>query len=186
MSVHRIASTYAKSLLDLSLERQNVDTIRTDMLGLTESMKSRDLVLMLKSPIISADRKQKVLDALFTGKIDPLSKSFIDIVLRKGREDLLPEIVKAFEVQYKAHKKITTVKLVTATPLTNDKLEAIKSKLLASNVTDESVEISTEVDPDIIGGFIIEVGDKLYDASVSHKLAKLRKEFVGNEYVKEF
>jgi len=186
MSVHRIASTYAKSLLDLSLERKNVDTIRTDMLGLTDCMASRDLVLMLKSPIVTADRKQKVLNALFDGKIDPLSKSFIDIVLRKGREQYLPEIVKAFEVQYKAHKKITTVTLKTAVPLSNEKLEAIKSKLLASNITDESVEITTAVDPEIIGGFIVEVGDKLYDASVAHKLAKLRKGFVGNEYVKEF
>jgi len=186
MSDIRIANRYAKSILDLAMEQDKLQAVFQDMEYLRSAFESRELYNLIKSPIISKDRKQKVLDALFTGKLDPLSKSFIDIVLRKGREDLLPEIVKAFETQYKAHKKITEVKLITAAPLSNEKLEAIKSKLLDSKVTDESVEISTVVDPDIIGGFIIEVGDKLYDASVSHKLAKLRKEFVGNEYVKDF
>lgn len=186
MSAYRIASTYAKSVLDLAIDQGNLEEVKADMEGLASCMENRDLYLLLKSPIINADKKQKVLDAIFSGKVNPLTSKFMEIVIRKGRESFLPEIVKAFGDQYRSYKKITTVKLTTAVDIAEEKLARIKSELLKSNVTKESVDITTVTDPDIIGGFVLEVGDKLYDASVAHKLGLLRKEFTGNEYVKEF
>ena len=104
--------------------------------------------------------------------------------MRKGRESLLPEIATEFLNQYKASKGISSVTLTTATPISAEALEAIKAKLLGSDATDLAVEIETKVDESIIGGFIVEIGDKLINASVSHKLAELSKAMTNKEYEK--
>jgi F-type H+-transporting ATPase subunit delta len=142
-----------------------------------ESMKVRDLVLLVKSPIVHTSKKQEIFKLLFEGKYDKLTFSFLDIILRKGREYYLPNIAEEFMVQYRDHKGITPVKLTTATKLGKEQLAAIESKLLESDITAKTIELETNVDEDIIGGFVLNIGDKLYDASVSYKLEQFRKSF---------
>lgn len=182
MSVKRIASRYAKSLLDLSKESNNLDTMLKDMKSLSAAVENRDLYLMLKSPIINAKKKKDIIQKIFGASFDKMSMGFMDIIVTKGRESYIPEIANEFVLQYNELKRISTAILTSATPLSADALANIKAKLLASNITDESVEIETKVDPALLGGFIIQVGDKLYDASVAHKLETLKKQFVGNAY----
>lgn len=184
MSVIRIASRYAKSLLDLAKDQNAMDEVVSDMEGFSKMVENRDLYLLLKSPIINIGKKAEIFDVLFEGKVNKLTKAFLDIVLRKGRESLLPEIATEFLNQYKASKGISSVTLTTATPISAEALEAIKAKLLGSDATDLAVEIETKVDESIIGGFIVEIGDKLINASVSHKLAELSKAMTNKEYEK--
>ena len=184
MSVIRIASRYAKSLLDLAKDQNAMDEVVSDMEGFSKMVENRDLYLLLKSPIIKIGKKAEIFDILFEGKVNKLTKAFLDIVLRKGRESLLPEIATEFLNQYKMSKGISSVTLTTATPISADALETIKAKLLASTATDQVVDVETKVDESIIGGFIVEIGDKLIDASVSHKLAELAKAMTNNEYEK--
>jgi len=184
MSVIRIASRYAKSLLDLAKDQNAMDEVVSDMEGFSKMVENRDLYLLLKSPIINAGKKADVFNALFEGKVNKLTKAFFDISLRKGRERYLPEIATEFLNQYKKMKGISSVKLTTASPISNAALEAIKAKLLASDVTDSAVEIETSVDESLIGGFVVEIGDKLIDASVSHKLAQLAKTMTSKEFAK--
>ncbi len=186
MSVIRIASRYAKSLMDLAIEQGSIDKVLGDMTSLKNAAENRDLYLMLKSPIINASKKGQVFDKLFGDKFDKMTMGFMKIVLNKGRESYLPEIANEFLEQYKKYKHISTATITSAKPLSDAAIDKLKAKLLASNVTDENVEIETVVDPSIIGGLIIEVGDKLYDASVAHKLELMRKEFTGNLYKKNF
>ena len=186
MSVIRIASRYAKSLLDLAKDQNVMDDVVSDMEGFSKMVENRDLYLLLKSPIINVGKKADIFNALFDGKVNKLTKAFFDIVLRKGREGLLPEISAEFMNQYKRMQGISSVKLTTAAPISEAALESIKSKLLASTATDEVVDIETKVDESIIGGFIVEIGDKLIDASVSHKLAELAKQMTNKEYEKAF
>lgn len=182
MSVIRIASRYAKSLLDLGKDQNAMDEVVSDMEGFSKMVENRDLYLLLKSPIIKAGKKAEIFDVLFEGKVNKLTKAFFDIILRKGRESYLPEIATEFLNQYKRMKGISSVKLTTAAPISDAVLESIKAKLLASDVTDKSVDFETSVDESLIGGFIVKVGDKQIDASVSHKLAKLAKEMTNKEY----
>jgi len=184
--VIRIASRYAKSLLDLAKDQGVMDEVVGDMKGFSKMVENRDLYLLLKSPIINVGKKSEIFSALFDGKMNKLSRAFLDIVLRKGREALLPEIAAEFLNQYKTMIGLSSVRLTTAAPISGDALATIKSKLLSSDVTDKDVEIETIVDESIIGGFIVEVGDKLIDASVSHKLARLAKELTNKEYEKAF
>ena len=182
MAGERIAARYAKSLLDLARDRGQLDSVKGDMDVFLEAVKNRDLYLMLKSPIVSADKKKGVLQAIFGEQFEALSMSFVNLLVDKGREEVLPEVVREFERQYRVENGISTVKLTTAQPLASGELEAIKAKLLASDSTEQSVEIETVVNPELIGGFVLEYNNQLYDASVAHKLDQYRKEFKNNAY----
>jgi F-type H+-transporting ATPase subunit delta len=184
MSVIRIASRYAKSLLDLAKDQKVMDEVVGDMEAFSKMLENRDLYLLLKSPIINVGKKAEIFNALFEGKVNKLTKAFLDITLRKGREGYLPEIANEFLNQYKKMQGISSVKLVTATPISDASLELIKAKLLASDATDKSVEIETSVDASLIGGFIVQIGDKQIDASVSHSLSELAKAMTNKEYEK--
>jgi len=184
MSVKRIASRYAKSLIDLAVEQDKLERVLEDIKTFQEVADNREFYLLLKSPIINATKKQQIFNALFEGKFDEMTNAFVKIILKKGREAYLPEIADEFINQYKNIKHISTVKLTTAAPLGAETISRIKQKLVASTVTDDHVELIAKVDPNIIGGFVIEFDDKLYDSSVVHKMELLRKEFANNEFVK--
>lgn len=178
----RVAGRYAKSLMDLAAERNELAAVVEDVKTIAAACKNRDLYLMLQSPIIAADKKKSIVEAIFGGKISTITMSFINICITKGREGLLPEISTELLAEYKKLQGITSVKVTTATPLSAEALESLRAKLVAASVTAASVEIETAVKPDLIGGFVIEFGDKLYDASVAAKLAAIRKQFSGNLY----
>lgn len=185
MSVQRIASRYAKSLIDLAQEQGKLDRVLEDVQSFKEVSKNRDFLLMLKSPVVKADTKERVFNQLFASKYDEMTMAFLRILLRKGREAHLAEIANEYILQYKIIKHISTVKLVTASPLSEEAVKTIHAKLLASNATDNNVELVTEVNPDLIGGFVILFEDKLYDASVAHKLELMKKNFKDNLYISQ-
>jgi F-type H+-transporting ATPase subunit delta len=178
----RVAGRYAKSLIDLAIERGNLQSVMGDVEQLAASVKNRDLLLMLKSPIINPDKKKQVMKALFGESFDDTTMAFVNICITKGREGILPEIATEALEEYKKMQSITTVKVTTATPLSTEGLEAIRAKLVGSSATANNVNIETAVNPDLIGGYVVEFGDRLYDASVASKLAALKKEFSGNLY----
>lgn len=183
MSVHRIASRYAKSLIDLAEEQNKLEQVKKDVSTFKEVTKVRDFYLLLKNPIVSSDKKAAVIKKIFEGKYDELTLAFLNILVKKGREAYLPEIATEFLIQYKKIKHISTVKLTTAKPLTKAALKAIHDRLAESVRTDDIVEIETKVDPKLIGGFIMEFDGNVYDTSVSHKLEEFKKEFKENLYV---
>ena len=182
MSVNRIAGRYAKSLLDLAIEQNIVEEIKDDMIGFSKMIANKDLALLLKSPIVNVGKKKSIFKALFDGKFNKLTNAFLNLVLVKGRESALPAIAKEFEHQYKNLKGITDVTITTAVDLNEKNLLKIKTALLASSETASELNITKVVNPDIIGGFIIEIGDKLYDNSVAFKLKNLKKNFKSNEF----
>lgn len=180
MSTSRIAARYAKSLIDLSQEQNSLDATLEDIKTFKNAIENRDFYLLLKSPIVNTGKKKDIIKALFEGKLNRLTMMFMDIVLRKGRENYLPEIADEFVAQYKSINKITTIKLTTASPISDSNLQQIKSRILASDASEDSLDIETFVDSNLVGGFVIEIGDKLYDASIAHRLEELRKEFSDN------
>jgi len=185
MSLSKIATRYAKSLIDLAKERKELDKVHEDVLLFQEVAKNKDFKSLLKSPIVNADKKRKVFDAIFGGKTTDLVTKFMEIVLNKGRESALPAIMNAFITQYKVLKNISDLKITSATELTAEAVEAIKQKLIAEKAISKDVDVITEVNPKLLGGMILEFGGQLYDASVARKLSALRKDFTGNLYVSQ-
>src|SRR5215471_6201543 len=117
----RLSARYAKAVLDLAIERNQLDTVYNDMLFLDAACRgSRDLVNLLRSPIIKADKKGKILEAITAGRVSDVTASFNRLLLAKEREAYLPEIAASFIEQYKEYKGIRTVKLTTATAVGED------------------------------------------------------------------
>lgn len=181
----RLASRYAKALLDLAVEQKAVDTTLQDIRILEASCKqSRDFTNVLRSPIIKADKKQAIMDAVLGNQISALTSGFMKLLVSKGREANLPEIADAFLAQYKAMKNIKTVKLTTATQLSDTVKAGIIKNVVAGMHTGE-IEVTEVVDPSIIGGFILQMDDKLVDASVRRDLNDVKAQFQKNIYVSE-
>jgi F-type H+-transporting ATPase subunit delta len=179
----RLATRYAKSLLDLSIERNQLEEVYNDMEYLNAVCdNSREFVGVLKSPIISPDKKGSILTAVTGGKIGQLTTSFGKLLITKGRESNLPEIAKAFIQQYKDHQGIYTVKLTTATSVSEEAKQTIVNKV-KSGTSMKNIELITEVREEIIGGFVLEVGDHMIDASVAFELNNARKQFQNNDFV---
>lgn len=177
----RVAGRYAKSLIELAQERGALQSVVADMNYLSEAAKNRDLANLLKSPIIAADKKLSVLNAIF-GQFDEVTKGFVRLCVTKSRENILPQIASELLAQYKVMQGLTTIKITSATPLTDAEVEAIRAQFEKSSATLKTVEVETAINPALVGGFVVEFGDKLYDASVASKLKAMRSQFSTNLY----
>ena len=185
MSVQRIASRYAKSLIDLANEQDKLERVKEDVDTFREVTRNRDFYLFLKNPIVNADKKWQVVQKIFSKSYDELTMAFLEILVKKGRESYLPEIADEFLVQYKTIKHISTVSLTTASPLSEETLTRLRKTITDSTVTDDIVELEVNVDPYLIGGFIVEMKGMVFDSSVAHRLDEFRKEFKENLYVSQ-
>ncbi|GAA4462896.1 ATP synthase F1 subunit delta [Nemorincola caseinilytica] len=179
----RLASRYAKSLMDLAVEHNDLDAVLADMRTLQGICAvSRDFELMLRSPVIKGDMKLGVINAVLEkSKMNKLTKAFIHLLVSKGREMNLPEIATAFIASYNELKRIKTVKLTTARPVNDKVRDGIKAKV-ASFMPNDTVNMETSVDESLIGGFVLEVGDKLFDASVRRSLSEIRSKITDHSY----
>ncbi|WP_217605101.1 ATP synthase F1 subunit delta [Chitinophaga sp. GbtcB8] len=177
----RLASRYAKSLVDLAIEKGQLEVVRADMQVLQQITKGNpDVVTLLRSPVIKPDKKQKILAAILEGKISNITSLFIQLLVTKGRESNLPEITTEFARQYNLLNNISKVKITTAIPLDAAILSAIKQKVEAGS--DKKIEMETAVEPDLIGGFVLETDDRLFDASILRDLKDIKKQFAQNIY----
>jgi F-type H+-transporting ATPase subunit delta len=185
MQSPRLAGRYAKSLIDLAQERGELETVYKDMRYLQQVVKqSRDFVTLIKSPVIKADKKNAILDAVSKDKLSQMTMGFNRLLVSKGREAVLPEIVNAFIDQYNAIKGIHRVKLTTAVEPSEELKRSITQKLVAEAGLG-AVELETKVDPAIVGGFILEFNNNKVDASILRDLKDIRKQFMDNYYVQK-
>jgi len=126
----RLASRYAKSLIDLAVEKGELEKIFSDMQWLQGAIKgSRDFLNLLRSPVVKAEKHERVVDAVIKDHVSGITGLFVHLLIAKGRESNLPEIITAFVNQYKQHKDIHTVKLTTAAPLNDYLKDAIIARI---------------------------------------------------------
>lgn len=181
----KIATRYAKSLIDLSLEKGQLENVNNDMKMIASSCNDNyELALLLKSPIIKPDKKEAILDAIWGKQLNEITKEFIKIIVRKKRELYLAAIADAFNSQYRKHKNILRAVITTAHGLD----ESLKSKVMeiVKSGSASEVELVEKTDPTIIGGFILRVGDKQDDTSIKSKINKLNRTFKENPYIKDY
>lgn len=179
----RLANRYAKSLVDLAIEQNQLELVYNDMKYLQAVCKgSKDFVNLLKSPIIKADKKVAIIEAITASKVTTLTNLFTKLLVTKSRERDLPEIAAAFIDQYNVIKRIHKVVLTTAVEIGEDLKNSIKAKAEAVKSIG-IVELETKIDERLIGGFVLEFENKLVDASVARDLRDVKKQFAKNVYV---
>jgi F-type H+-transporting ATPase subunit delta len=179
----RLAARYAKSLVDIAVEKNELENVNKDV-RLLQSIctSSRDFVNVLRSPIIKPGVKSNIINAVTEGKVGAITKAFNQLLITKGREANLPEILTAFVAQYNNIKHIHRVKLTTAVAATEDMKSAILAKMKA-DTNMQNIELETKVDESLIGGFVLEMEGKMVDASVLRDLNDVKKQFMNNDYI---
>ncbi|PZP50616.1 MAG: ATP synthase F1 subunit delta [Pseudopedobacter saltans] len=179
----RLAGVYAKSLLDFAQNTNQVVNVFQDMQYVKAVINaSPEFTRLLSSPIIKDEKKSSVVGAILKDNISAASWAFITLVIQKNRARYLDQIAQSFIEQYEAANGIHEVLLTTAIAVDNTTKDLIVNKL--KGVTQfEKVRLNSKVNPDIIGGFILEFDNKLIDASVSRKLNDLKLRFTGSSYV---
>jgi F-type H+-transporting ATPase subunit delta len=177
MSERRVAVRYARSILDLSIEKGFVDEVYRDMEFFEKTLDDNpNLKAVMRNPIIYSYRKLTILKTLFSDKLHKVTLDFFEIIARKNREEILYAAAKEFEALYEDYKGILRVTLTTAIEVNDDfKNRVIK---LVEQSSGKKVKLKEKVNPDLIGGFTITFdNDKQIDASVRTKMKLLEKEF---------
>ena len=151
---------------------------------LTVCQDSKEFYLLLKSPIIKTDKKITIIEEVFSNKLSELTNGFIKIITSKKREAILDSVAKSFISLYKEKKNIISAKLVTATEIDSDTREEVLDFIKKKG--HKNVDLQEKIDKSIIGGAIINIGNKQIDASVSNKINEMKQNFSVNLYEQNY
>lgn len=184
----KVAVRYANALYSLAVEKGDAATVFAEMQQFSETYdKVYDFKAMLKSPVIRFDKKTAAIRAIFPS-FSELTNAFVDKLAKSRREQYLGDIAKAYVNLYNTKKGILVAHVVTAVPLTSVLRERVKSIVRSAPEFARASEIALEekVDPSMIGGYILTVGDKQIDMSFAHEISDLKRSFSKNLYIKDF
>lgn len=182
MKQTRAALRYSKAILNLAKDNKNETEVNSDMLLVASTIAdNKDLDVMLNSPVIKAKDKKKVLEQLFSDKVSNITLGLFHLLEENKRLAILEEVAKQYTIIYDHLKHIDIAKVTTAVPLTKEMEKEVLNKVVA--LTGNKATLENEVNPDILGGFVLRVGDVQYDASISNYLNELRKEFDHSDYI---
>lgn len=177
MSNFRSAQRYTRALLEHAHQQNLIDTVTADLESLEKLLAgSRDFLLFLKSPIIKTEKKKAIMTQLVKGKLSETTYAFLQLLCQKNREALLPEIIRQFSVMRDERLGIVRAIVHTASPFSKDQEENLIQKL--RRITGKIVKAEFSVDPAFKGGFMVRIGDTVWDGTVAHQLENLRKRFV--------
>ena len=180
----RATLRYAKSLLELAKEQSVLEDCKSDMAAVVViCQESRELTLLLKSPVVKTDKKLAIINEIFSS-FSPLALAFINLITKKKRESLLLDIAERFLLLYKTDKGIESATLTTAVALDEDTRAQVLDFIKQYGVT--QVDLTEHVDESLIGGAILRLGDKQLDASVARQIKDLKQSFNKNLYIKDF
>jgi F-type H+-transporting ATPase subunit delta len=172
----RVTRRYARALMDLAEEQKQLDRVAADLELLQRTAKeSREFLLFLKSPVIKKEKKKEIFSSLFSNQLGELTLSFVSLLIDKGREDILPQIIQQFFALRDERLGIVSVDVKAATELTDEQLNEIRRRF--EGITKKNVRIAFSLDKQLKGGFLARVGDTVYDGSVRHQLELLRERF---------
>jgi F-type H+-transporting ATPase subunit delta len=178
MAEDKLCYRYAKAFFEDAREKGLLESVQQDMLFLYKTISdNRDLKLFLKSPIISKEKKRDIITSIFGDKVSAYTIKAIFFLIDKGREGFLSDIATAFVKRYNQYKNITYVKVTTAVPM-DEATEAAVRKAIINKIGNTELIIKPQVDPYLLGGFVIDFGDKVFDASVRHRLSAISNELI--------
>ncbi len=178
----RAALRYAKATLDLAKDKGLTDKVNNDLLLINKTIsENSDLLEMLNNPIIKSNTKKSALDKIFTKKVEGITMNLINLLIENKRLPLLTLVAKEYLILYNGLKGVEVASVTSAIPLTKDLEVQILKKI--KQISDNKITIKNIIDPSIIGGFILRVGDKQFDSSVSNQLTSLLATFEDNHYI---
>ena len=185
MSVLRIVSRYAKSLFDLAKSEGKLDKVHDDVMTAWEISKQEEFKTFLKDPIIPADKKKDVFKAIFSkSNAEAMLVRTFEVLVEHKREVYMSDFCRAFHLLYNKENHVSSVRLTTAVELSDEVVNDLLDTFKAKGLLEKDIELEKDIKPSIIGGFILEFGDQVYNASLAYKLDQIKKQFSDNLYTK--
>ena len=171
----RAAIRYAKAILETAVSSGKANQVNEDMKSIIAAVdSSTDLKDFLASPIIKSDLKMNALTEVF-GSVQAETKSLFRLLQENKRFEIIAAIATQYNTQFDEMNGVEVAKVTTAFPITAELEAQILAK--AATISTKKLTIQNTIDPSIIGGFILRIGDKQYNASVSNRLQELKREF---------
>lgn len=174
MSDITIARRYAQALNEQAAHSGVLEQVDADIDLISNALAdSRELRDFFGSPIISRSKKADVVKGLFADNVQPVTLSFLTMLVEKRREDVFPSVVSSYQDLRDQQLGVTPVSVRTAFELSEDDSSALQSAL--QSLTGKEVRLQTRIDSSIMGGIVIRIGDTVYDGSITNQLATLRE-----------
>jgi len=176
MNDSKISVRYAKALFESALEQEVPDKVKEDMQLVIEVNSLVEFQHMLINPVVKESEKIRLTEKVLLDKIQPLTLSMLKLVIRNGREQFISGIARNYIELYRKHKGISSAVFTSAQPADNELKKRIEKVIV--DTLKQPVDLATETEKDLIGGFILRIGDQQYDASVASNLRKVRKQLL--------
>lgn len=175
-----LAGRYASALFDLARDGRQIEAVIRGLDALNQALlDSSEFAEFIESPLVSREEAAKTLAALAAKfGLDPITTKFVGVLARNGRKSQLREIIRAFKRIAAEHRGETTADVVTARPLGDGQIAALKAQLRA-RADGADVNLETQVDPGILGGIVVKLGSQMIDASIRTKLNRLASAMKG-------
>ena len=179
MLTSKVAKRYAQGLLNFTQESGNTDSVFTEMGDILKTIeKSKELQSFFASPIIDVKKKVSIALEIFKD-FSPVTKSMLQLIIKQGRESQLQNIAQEYINKVEDMNGVQRITITSASALSSENINNIlKSSELVNH--DNKFDVKSIINPEILGGYILRVGDQQVDASVKSKLSKLKKEFQLN------
>ncbi|MCG6188172.1 ATP synthase F1 subunit delta [Maribellus maritimus] len=180
MDQSAITVRYAKAFFELAKEKNLLEPLKADIeLVASVGADSADFILLLESPIVKTSKKIELITAIFQGNVNELTLNFLNLIAKNKREVHIPGICRNFLALTRKDQNIKSAILTTASEIGTDTVKKVE-KLMEKELT-AKIELSTQVNPDIIGGMILRLDDKQYDASIATQLKKVKQTLLETE-----
>ena len=174
-----LAGRYASALFDLARDQRQIDAVGRSLDGLNQALlDSKEFAELIASPLVSREEAGKAFAALAPElALDPITTNFLGVLARNGRKNELRSVIRAFRRLAAEHRGETSAEVITARPLNDDQMAALKTQLRSR--AGREVTIDAEVDPSILGGIVVKLGSQRIDASIRTKLNRLAAAMKG-------
>jgi F-type H+-transporting ATPase subunit delta len=173
----RVAIRYARALFEVALENKQLELVETDLGSLKESYeKSQEFSALVDSPVISTEAKQQAFSVSFKKRLQDITFRFVTLLISKNREMLLMQIVEEFGDLLDQHRGIVRGDIYSVTSLSEEQIKNLVAQL--NRMTGKNVLITRHLDESLLGGIVIKLQDKVFDASLRNKLEKLRQNLI--------
>ncbi len=181
----KLASRYATALFDFAEEVNKIEEVYSDVSFIDHTFdNNKELRIAVNSPIIRADKKEAIINALFKDAVNDITMNYLHLIIRKGRELQLDTICSEFVKLYKQHKNIVTLEITSAEELSKESTDAIVNKV--KSFINANIEVVNTINPALIGGYRLHFNDYYIDSTVKGCLDKLKKELVDKSYQVNF
>jgi F-type H+-transporting ATPase subunit delta len=176
-----VARRYALAFFSIAYERQAIDQLEGELRFIVEAIaENPELSRVMAHQFITSREKTRLVEQVFAGKISPITMNLLKVVLEKRRESYLADILKEFGAYASEAKKIIDVEAKTAVALPEVLSAELKAKL--EETTGKQVRLKVSIDPDLIGGLVVKIGDKVIDGSISRRLDNLKEQMRRTEF----